>query len=80
MLFDSRIVQSFLWLGGPSGKESALRMQEIQEMRVQSLDREDPMEEGMVKTLPVTQETCIGSLGREDLLEKEIATCSSILV
>ena len=34
----------------------------------------------MVKTLPVTQETCIGSLGREDLLEKEIATCSSILV
>ena len=47
MLFDSRIVQSFLWLGGPSGKESALRMQEIQEMRVQSLDREDPMEEGM---------------------------------
>ena len=47
MLFDLRIVQSFLWLGGPSGKESALRMQEIQEMRVQSLDREDPMEEGM---------------------------------
>ena len=47
MLFDLHIVQSFLWLGGPSGKESALRMQETQEMRVQSLDRDDPTEEGM---------------------------------
>ena len=47
MLFDLRIVQSFLWLGGPSGKESALRMQEIQEMRVQSLDHEDPLEKAM---------------------------------
>ena len=30
-----------------SGEESALPMQEIQEMRVRSLGREDPLEEGM---------------------------------
>ena len=51
MLFDLRIVQSFLWLGGPSGKESALRMQEIQEMRVQSLDREDAPEKSLANPL-----------------------------
>ena len=33
----------------------------------------------MVKTLPAVQETCVWSLGREDLLEKERATHSSIL-
>ena len=33
----------------------------------------------MVKTLPATQETGIRSLGREDPLEKEMATHSSIL-
>ena len=34
----------------------------------------------MVQTLLAMQETWIGSLGREDLLEKETATHSSILV
>ena len=34
----------------------------------------------MVKNLPVMQETRIRSLGREDSLEKEMATHSSILV
>ena len=33
----------------------------------------------MVKNLPVMQETWVQSLGREDPLEKEMATCSSIL-
>ena len=33
----------------------------------------------MVKRLPKTRETQIQSLGREDLLEKEMATQSSIL-
>ena len=33
----------------------------------------------MVKNLPVKQETWVRSLGREDSLEKEMATHSSIL-
>ena len=33
----------------------------------------------MVKNLPATQETWARSLGREDSLEKEMATYSSIL-
>ena len=33
----------------------------------------------MVKRLPTMQETQVQSLGREDLLEKEMATHSSIL-
>ena len=33
----------------------------------------------MVKRLPAMQETRVQSLGREDLLEKEMATHSSIL-
>ena len=33
----------------------------------------------MVKNLPAMQETCVPSLGWEDLLEKEVATHSSIL-
>ena len=33
----------------------------------------------MVKRLPTTQETQVQSLGWEDLLEKEMATHSSIL-
>ena len=33
----------------------------------------------MVKRLPTTQETWVRSLGREDPLEKEMATHSSIL-
>ena len=33
----------------------------------------------MVKRLPTIQETWVGSLGREDLLEQEMATHSSIL-
>ena len=33
----------------------------------------------MVKHLPTMQETRVQSLGREDLLEKEMATHSSIL-
>ena len=33
----------------------------------------------MVKNLPATQETMVRSLGREDPLEKEMATHSSIL-
>ena len=33
----------------------------------------------MVKNLPTMQETRAGSLGQEDPLEKEMATCSSIL-
>ena len=32
----------------------------------------------MVKNLPAMQETWVRSLGREDLLEKEMATHSSI--
>ena len=34
----------------------------------------------MVKRLPIMQETWVQSLGWEDLLEKEMATHSSILV
>ena len=33
----------------------------------------------MVKRLPAMQETWVGSLGREDALEKEMATRSSTL-
>ena len=33
----------------------------------------------MVKNLPAMQETQVPSLGREDLVQKEIATHSSIL-
>ena len=33
----------------------------------------------MVKRLPTMQETWVQSLGREDLLEKEMATHSSVL-
>ena len=33
----------------------------------------------MVKNLPAMQETWLRSLGGEDLLEKEMATCSRIL-
>ena len=33
----------------------------------------------MVKCLPIMQETWVQSLGREDLLEKEMVTHSSIL-
>ena len=33
----------------------------------------------MVKDRPATRETWVGSLGREDALEKEMATRSSIL-
>ena len=33
----------------------------------------------MVKNLPAMQETCVGSLSPEDLLEKGMATHSSIL-
>ena len=33
----------------------------------------------MVKSLPAMRETCVLSLGREDPLEKEMATHSSIL-
>ena len=33
----------------------------------------------MLKRLPAMQETWVQSLGREDLLEKEMATHSSIL-
>ena len=33
----------------------------------------------MVKSLPIMQETQVQSLGREDLLEQEMATNSSIL-
>ena len=32
-----------------------------------------------VKRLPAMQETCVQSLGREDPLEKEMATHSSVL-
>ena len=34
----------------------------------------------MVKRLPTMRETWVQSLGREDLLEKEVAAHSSILV
>ena len=69
-------------------------MQEAQEMWVQSLGWEDPLEEGMathssilrkslvaqaVKNLPAMQETWIPSLGWEDPLEEGMATYSSIL-
>ena len=33
----------------------------------------------VVKSLPAMQETCVGSLGEEDPLEKEMATHTSIL-
>ena len=33
----------------------------------------------MVESLPAMQETHVQSLGQEDPLEKEIATCSSVL-
>ena len=33
----------------------------------------------MIKNPPAVQETWVPSLGREDPLEKEMATCSSIL-
>ena len=34
----------------------------------------------MIKNLPAMQETCVGSLGWEDPLEKEMTTHSSVLV
>ena len=34
----------------------------------------------MVKKFPANQETQVRSLGRKDPVEKEMATCSSILV
>ena len=33
----------------------------------------------MVKNLPTTQETCVQSLGREETLEKEVSTHSTLL-
>ena len=65
-------------------------MQETQEMRVQSLGGEDPLEKKMatplqslvaqlVKNLPAMQETLIQFLGWEDPLEEGMATHSSIL-
>ena len=33
----------------------------------------------MIKNLPAMQETCVGSLGWEDPLEKEMTTHSSVL-
>ena len=52
------------------------------------LDWEDPLEKvnlwaslvaQLVKNLPAMQETWVRSLGKEDPLEKEVATHSSIL-
>ena len=40
---------------------------------------EDPPAGSVMKNLPATQETQVRSLGQEDLLEKEMATLSSIL-
>ena len=37
------------------------------------------LEAQTVKNLPATQETRVRSLGQEDALEKEMATCFSIL-
>ena len=54
----------------------------MQETRVPSLGREDPLEEGMaqmMKNLPVMWETQVQSLGWENPLEKEMTTHSSIL-
>ena len=33
----------------------------------------------LVKNMPAIQETCVGSLGQEDPMEKEMATHSSVL-
>ena len=63
-----------------NGKESACN--------VGDLDWEDPLEKvnlwaslvaQLVKNLPAMQETWVRSLGKEDPLEKEVATHSSIL-
>ena len=64
----------------------------MQETRVQSLGRKDPLEKGIatnssyslpsgsdVKHLPAMQETWVQFLGKEDLLEKGMATHASIL-
>ena len=42
-------------------------------------DRRASLVAYMVKNLPAMQETCIRSLGQEDILEKGIVTHSSIL-
>ena len=42
-------------------------------------DLQEPLVAQMVKSLPAVQETRVRSLGREDPLEKEMATHSSIL-
>ena len=39
----------------------------------------EPLVAQMVKHLPIVRETWVQSLGREDLLEKEMATHSNIL-
>ena len=44
-----------------------------------SLSKEAFLEVQLVKNLPAKQETWVQSLGREDPLEKELATHSSIL-
>ena len=44
-----------------------------------TLDPQDFLVAQMAKHLPVVRETWVRSLGREDLLEKGIATHSSIL-
>ena len=47
-------------------------------MRVAPSSNEEPLVAHTVKSLPAVQETQVRSLGREDPLEKEMATHSSI--
>ena len=48
-------------------------------MRVAPSSNEEPLVAHTVKSLPAVQETQVRSLGREDPLEKEMATHSSVL-
>ena len=71
MTLDSSLVVSLLWLHQAHCFYSATR----------SFSGSDALEgqTQMVKNLPAVEETRVGSLGQEDLLEKGLATHSSIL-
>ena len=55
-------------------------MEAPQKLKIELPDDPSSLAAQLVKSLPPMQETRVRSLGREDPLEKEMATHSSILV
>ena len=64
---DGETVSDFIF-GAPKSLQMVIAARKLASLVAQS-----------VKRLPAMQETQVRSLGREDPLEKEMATCSSIL-